>query len=142
MLDFDQVIKNTVDGYEGRHDHLIHQAPALYRLMTHLLEDPLLPGRMRPLVLTCIAYFILPTDIFPEDLQGASGYLDDVYLCAFVANQVRKLTGRDEILTNNWDQSIPILSLIEEILSKEEVLIDDKRELILWYIGYEYLKQE
>ena len=56
MMTFDQLIQEGVKAYEGRHEELIYQAPAIYRLMTHLLEDPNLPGRLRPLVIAAIAY--------------------------------------------------------------------------------------
>ncbi|MEJ2266772.1 MAG: DUF1232 domain-containing protein [Anaerolineales bacterium] len=139
MKEIDILIQEDIAGYEGLHEDLIYQAPALYRLMIHLLDDPNVPGRLRPLVITTIAYFVLPADIMPEDLQGPSGYIDDIFLCAFIADRIHKELKSDEILTANWDGKVPILTLIEDVLSQEKALIGDKRELILWYIGYEHL---
>ena len=139
MKDFDQLIQEDIDSYEGRQDEVIHQAPALFRLLTNLLQDPNLPGRLRPLVIAAVGYFALPADIMPEDLQGPSGYLDDIFLSAFVADQIRQALGTNEILTENWDGQAPVLALIDDILSRESDLIEDRRELIFWYIGYEYL---
>ena len=140
MKNFDQLIREDVADYEGRHEELITQAPALYRLMTNLLDDPNLPGQLRPLVISAIAYFILPADIMPEDLKGPYGYVDDIFLCAFIADRIRDELGSDDILTANWDGSTPILTLIKNILSEEKALVGDKRDLILWYIGFEYLR--
>lgn len=140
MKNFDQLIQEDVADYEGRHEELIAEAPALYRLMTNLLDDPNLPGQLRPLVITAIAYFILPYDITPDDLKGPLGYADDIFLCAFIAERIRDELGSDDILTTNWEGSVPILTLLENILSEEKALIGDKRELILWYIGFEYLR--
>lgn len=139
MKDFDQTLEEIVANYEGRHDHLVRQAPAFYRLLVYILDDPNLPGKLRPLVIAGIAYFILPADIVPEDLEGAGGLVDDVFLCAFLCNVLRTQTKSDAILVDNWDGTTPVLSLIQEVLSKEESMIGDKRELLLWYIGYEYL---
>jgi uncharacterized membrane protein YkvA (DUF1232 family) len=138
MKDFDQLLQEAIGEYEGRHDDLIYQAPALYRLLTHLLDDPNLPGHLRPLVLAAIAYFILPADIIPESLEGPYGYVDDIWLCAFMANRIRQEVGA-EILTSNWDGEAPLLGLIEDILRQENILLREKKELVLRYIGYEHL---
>ena len=140
MKTFDQLLEEDIAAYEGRHDDLIYQAPALYRLLTRMLDDPLLPGRLRPLVIAAVAYFILPADIIPEDIHGPYGYVDDIFLCAFVADQVRREIGSEDILVNNWDGEAPIVPLVQDILAQEADLIGDQRERILWYIGYEYLE--
>lgn len=139
MQIFEQLLKENVERYEGPHQGLIRLAPELYGLMTRLLEDPNLPGRLRPLVMAAIGYFVLPTEILAEDLQGPAGYADDLFLCAFVANRVRQVTGSAEILDGNWEGETPISDLLHQIAAQEKDLIGDQRDLILWYIGYEYL---
>lgn len=139
MKNFDQFIQEEVQSYAGQHERFLHQAPALYRLMTKLLDDPNLPGQLRPLVIAAIAYFILPEDIMPEDLKGPYGYVDDVFFCAFIAQQVRNELDSDEILTGNWEGDAPILNLIDDVLAAETDLIGDRLDLILWYVGFDYL---
>jgi uncharacterized membrane protein YkvA (DUF1232 family) len=139
MKSFDQLLHEDIQAYDGRHDDLIYQAPALYRLLVRLLDDPALPGRLRPLVIGAIAYFILPADIIPEDIHGPYGYVDDIFLCAFVADRVREAVGGDAILLDNWEGEAPLVPLIQDILAQEAELIGDQRERILGYIGYEYL---
>jgi uncharacterized membrane protein YkvA (DUF1232 family) len=138
-MDFAKVIQAEVEGYDGEHAALIAQSPALYRLLTRLLDDPNLPGRLRPLVILAIAYFILPNDIMPEDLSGAANYVDDIFLTAFISDQVRRELDDGNILADNWDGEGDILALVDRILAQETALIADRRELILWYIGYEYV---
>ena len=139
MKDIDLLLQEEIAGYEGDHADLISKTPAFFRLLTGILEDPTLPGRLRPLVLVAIAYFALPAEIFPEDLKGPHGYIDDIFLSAWVAGQIRERMGSEEILLANWDGEAPVLPLIQNILSREAELIGDRRDLILWYIGYEYL---
>ena len=139
MKTFDQLLEEDIAAYEGRHDDLIYQAPALYRLLTRILDDPLLPGRLRPLLIAAIAYFILPADIIPEDIHGPYGYVDDIFLCAFVARQVAREIGAEDILLGNWDGEAPIVGLIEDILAAEEELVGEERARILRYVGYEYI---
>jgi uncharacterized membrane protein YkvA (DUF1232 family) len=136
MKSFDVLLQEDIQTYEGRHDDLIYQAPGIYRLLTRLLDDPMLPGRLRPLVLAAIAYFILPADIIPEDVNGPYGYVDDIFLGAFVADRVCREVGSENILVGNWDGEAPIIALVRDILASEKDLIGDERERILAYIGY------
>jgi uncharacterized membrane protein YkvA (DUF1232 family) len=108
-------------------------------MMTKLLDDPALPRSLSPLVIAAIAYFILPEDIIPEDKFGPVGYVDDIYLCAFVANEVIAASGSPDILVRNWDGLGPVVELVKEILDREKELIGDKRERIMQYIGLDQL---
>ncbi|RLC58146.1 MAG: hypothetical protein DRI80_14140 [Chloroflexota bacterium] len=138
-MDFYDWLKQDIAAYEGRHDDLIYLAPEFYRLLTNLLDDARLPGRLRPLVSCAIAYFILPADVIPEELYGPYGYVDDIFLCAFVADQVREQVGMDEILAENWEGEAAIIPLVQEVLAKEQDLIGDERERILRYTGCDRL---
>ncbi len=139
MKRFDAILEKDISGYEGKFSRLIAQAPALYKMMTRLLDDPDLPRPMSPLVIAAIAYFILPEDIIPEEKFGPIGYVDDIYLCAFVANEVTKESASPDILARNWDGNVPIAPLIREILDREKELIGDKKDHIMQYIGYDQL---
>jgi hypothetical protein len=56
-----------------------------------------------------------------------------------IADQISRELDDGDILTNNWDGEGDVLALIDAILAQETALIADRRELILWYIGYEYV---
>jgi uncharacterized membrane protein YkvA (DUF1232 family) len=135
MKAFDELLQKEIAFYEGRHDDLIYLAPDLYRLLTRLLDDPRLPSELRPLISSGIAYFILPADIIAEELHGPYGYVDDIWLCAFVADVVSQQLGDEAILVENWEREAPLIPLIREVLDKERDLIGDERERILWYTG-------
>ena len=135
MRAFDELLREEIAFYEGRHDDLIYLAPDFYCLLTDLLDDPRLPTRLRPLISCAIAYFILPADIISEALLGPYGYVDDIWLCAYVADEVRRDLNDDAILVENWTGEAPLLSLIDEILDKEQELIGQERDKILWYTG-------
>ncbi len=139
MKRFDVLLEEDVSKYKGELSDLISNAPALYRLMTRLLDDPALPKEMSQLVIAAIAYFILPEDVIPEDKYGPRGYVDDLFLCAFVADQVMRQTGSDDILARNWDGNMPVAPLINDILRREKELLGDKKDKIMDYIGYEEL---
>jgi len=139
MRDFYDMLKEEIEAYEGRHDDLIYLAPEFYLLMTNLLDDPRLPHRLRPAVACAVAYFILPADIIPEDLLGPYGYVDDIWLCAFVAHHVQDVCGDVPILRDNWQGEGEIGGLTSEILGKEEDLIGTERDRIIAYVGVDAL---
>jgi uncharacterized membrane protein YkvA (DUF1232 family) len=95
------MLERAVSVYEGKFSEIVHEAPAFYRLMVRLLDDPHLPKQPSQLVIAAIAYFILPSDAIPEDKYGPIGYVDDVFLCVFVADRVMKEAGSGDILTRN-----------------------------------------
>ncbi|NTV28348.1 MAG: DUF1232 domain-containing protein, partial [Methanothrix sp.] len=115
------------------------KAPALYRMMTKMLDDPALPRSISPLVIAAIAYFILPEDIIPEDKFGPVGYVDDIYLCAYVANEVITASGSSDILVRNWDGLRPDVELVKEIIDRENELIGKEKDRIMQYIGLDQL---
>jgi uncharacterized membrane protein YkvA (DUF1232 family) len=137
---FDSLLEKDISDYKGEYASIIHQAPALYRMMTRMLDDRTLPSKISPLVIAAIAYFILPEDVIPEDKFGPVGYLDDIYLCAFVAQEVAKEFGSPDILVRNWDGKVSVVNLIKEILDREQDLIGDKKDRIMQYIGYDQLE--
>lgn len=91
---------------------------------------------MRPLALAAVAYFVLPADVIPEDLDCPYGYVDDIFLCALIAQRVMEELG-DEIVVQNWDGEAPPIELVEDILAAEDDLIGEFRAKILNYIGYQ-----
>lgn len=140
MERFDSLLEKDISDYKGEYASIIHQAPALYRMMTRMLDDRSLPSKISPLVIAAIAYFILPEDVIPEDKFGPAGYVDDIYLCAFVANEVAKEFGSPNILVRNWDGKVSVVDLINDILGREQELIGDKKARIMQYIGYDQLE--
>jgi uncharacterized membrane protein YkvA (DUF1232 family) len=135
MKSYYDSLKEDIGAYEGRHDEYIYLAPEWYRLMTNLLDNPRLPGRLRPLVVSAIAYFIMPVDVIPEETYGPYGYIDDIWFCAFVAGEIAERTGDRVLISESWDGEGDVLALMEETLGREEELIGDLRERILKYTG-------
>lgn len=139
MKYFDELLQEDVASYEGRHDDLIRQTPAFFRLLTRLLDDPILPRHIRPLVMAAIAYFILPADISSENPHGPHHYVDDIFLCAFVALRVAQEVNSEHILINNWDGETPVFPLVQEVIAREKDLIGEQLDRILRFLGYEFL---
>jgi hypothetical protein len=65
--------------------------------------------------------------------------VDDIYLCAFVANEVMKQSGSADILKRNWDGDVAADKIVSEILDRERELIGEQKDRIMQYIGYDQL---
>lgn len=135
MKDFYDNLRSEIETYEGRHDDFIYLAPELYKLMTNLLDDARLPYRLKPLISCAIAYFIIPADVIPEEIHGPYGYIDDIYFCAFIANQIILHTKDSALIIENWEGEGDVLEIIKQTLDREEELIGSNKNLILNYTG-------
>lgn len=141
MKDFYSKLKSDIEAYEGRYDDFIYLTPEWYKLMTNLLDDSRLPHRLKPMVSCAIAYFIIPADVISEEIHGPYGYIDDIFFCAFVADEIRKNSQKSHILVENWEGEGDILDLIKEVLDNEKKLIGDNRKLIFDYTGFSELME-
>ncbi len=141
MTDYESQIRRTIEGYQGEHQALVAALPFIYRLYTRLLESPELPGRLRPLLLTAVAYFVLPVDVISEDISGPRGFFDDIFLSAFVLDQIARELGTWQPIESAWEGPGTAQALAGEVLGSEHALIGDQRDVILWYIGYEHLEK-
>jgi uncharacterized membrane protein YkvA (DUF1232 family) len=138
-MDFYRELKEEIADYEGRHDDLIYLAPEFYRLLTTLLDDPRLTARLRAIVACGIAYFILPVDVIPEEIYGPYGYIDDIYMCAWVGKTVSEALGDAALVRHAWHGEGDIVAIIDEILAKQHELIAEDWPKIVQYVGVDAL---
>lgn len=137
MRNYDQLLAEDIQEYLGRHSDLIFYAPSYFRMLAGMLDDPLLPKQYRPLVLSAIAYFVVPNDVVQDGRQGMYSYADDLLLAAFVANHLYESTGQEALLSANWDAERPVMAVTRDILEREAELIGDRKGAILEFIGFE-----
>ncbi len=62
-------------------------APDVFILLVRLMLDRDVPPRARALIGGALAYFVLPTDLFPEAVVGSVGFLDDIIVASAVLSQ-------------------------------------------------------
>jgi hypothetical protein len=72
--------------------------------------------------------------IVSEDLYGPYGYADDIWLCAWVADIIRREVGSDDILTENWDGEAPLMPLLPP--TKELMPFGEPSLLIMLWICF------
>jgi uncharacterized membrane protein YkvA (DUF1232 family) len=131
---FDILLENTKD-YDGKFKHMIVNAPLIYNLLCKLLDSKNLFKKDRHKISSTIAYFILPKDVFPEELYAAEGYIDDIYLSLHTINYIKKEYGMEELLVF-WDESPELLKrLLEEDYKELDKKLNHILHEMLEYVG-------
>ena len=133
---FYEALQEDVLSYRGEFDRAIVLAPEFFRLMTNLLEDSRTTRECKVLINAAIAYFVAPFDVIPEAVYGPYGYVDDLFLCCYVA---KKLTGMvsPEMLEQNWEGEMPLTEVVEEVYTDTVRAIEGRERQILEYVGLE-----
>lgn len=103
--------------------------------LTNLLEDARVPAEARRLITAAVAYFVAPYDVEPEEIYGPRGFLDDVFLGAYVARALRALLPA-EVLEAAWEADYPLWSTMEQAYQRGyETLGEQQVRAILRYVG-------
>ncbi len=131
---FYENIIDEIKDYKGNNEPIIELAPTLFKLMTNLLEDHRTPQNIRPLINAAIAYFVAPYDVLPEQVYGAEGFIDDIFLCLYVIRKMADSISK-ELLEDNWEGDEPLFVVMDDIYTRVEGIIGKDKEKVLSYIG-------
>ncbi len=81
-----------------------------------------------------LAYYVAPFDIIPEQIYGPYGYIDDIYVCAYVIKDIAQELGYD-YLENLWEGDEDLEIVVNECYDKSEEILEDKVDDVLGYVG-------
>ena len=70
-------------------------------------------------IYSALAYFVIPNDVIPEDLYGPAGYIDDMFVCAKVLNNLKDKYGIN-FLNRYWDQDEELEEVLNLCLKKSQ----------------------
>ena len=110
-LDFDKILENNTKDYDGAHSFAISRSAELYRLATNLLIDDDINRETRAKLFSVVGYFIIPQDLYPEDIHGPIGYVDDLMLLIVVLRELREKEGAHK-LYYHWEHNEMALDTI------------------------------
>jgi uncharacterized membrane protein YkvA (DUF1232 family) len=125
--DFSDVLRDNTLEYSGEYREIIVHAPRIYGLLCKLLMSNKISKRYRTKICATIAYFQLPNDIFPEELFGAKGYIDDIYLSLHVLQDLMGEYGIAEII--EYRDGNP--DILKRLLNKDYEKLDKRFRYIL-----------
>ena len=131
---FYELLREEVGGYRGRFDEVVALVPDWFRLLTNLLEDGRVPAAARRLITAALAYFVAPYDVEPEEVYGPRGYLDDLFLCAYVVRELQR-TLPQQVLEQAWEAEFELEPAVTQVLAVTGAALGEKRDAVLRYVG-------
>jgi uncharacterized membrane protein YkvA (DUF1232 family) len=132
--DFYDILRENLNSYEEEYDKFIDYGPDLYKLLTEILNEKNIDPKIKLKVCAAIAYYVAPFDIIPETIYGPKGYIDDIFVCTYVLKEIENELGI-EFLEDLWEGKENLKYVLEESYEKSKVVVEDKIDIILQYIG-------
>lgn len=132
--DFYDILRENLDSYRGEYDKFIDYSPDLFKLLTDILNEDDIEPEIRLKICAAIAYFVAPYDIIPEQIYGPQGYIDDIYLCAYIINDLVDSIGWEK-LEEVWQGDEELQEIVNECYNKSEEILGEKKDQILIYVG-------
>ena len=130
---YDTLIEN-LDSYNGEYASFIDCGPNLFKLLCDLLDEDV-DKEDRIKINAAISYYVVPMDVIPEEIYGAYGYIDDIFISAYVLKFLAEKYSFD-FLQEAWDFGNDVEEVIEDCYEKSlESLTDEQIEAILFYVG-------
>ncbi len=133
--DFYDVLIENLSNYEGVYASFIDYGPKLFRLLCDLFEEESITEDDRLKLSAAISYFIIPTDIIPEQVHGPYGYIDDIFIIVYVLRKIADAYGYD-LLQKTYMGFENIQEVMDECFENSlDVLSEKQINSILSYVG-------
>jgi uncharacterized membrane protein YkvA (DUF1232 family) len=132
--DFYDLLRENLDSYRGEYERFIDYGPDLFKLLIDILNDKNIGSHIRIKINAALAYYVAPFDIIPEQIYGPHGYIDDIYVCAYVIKDIGGELGYDYLETM-WEGDESLEIVVDECYIKSEEILEDKVDEVLGYVG-------
>lgn len=129
-------LKEYLESYPGSYNHIIDYSPDLFKLLTDILNEKVLSADNRLKISAALGYFVVPIDVVPESIYGPEGYIDDLYLCCHVLNDIVKELGYS-FIEDLWEGSESLDLVLDKCLKESEAILADEKIFVLKYVGFQ-----
>jgi uncharacterized membrane protein YkvA (DUF1232 family) len=132
---FYEFFKNELDKYRGDYEEYIFYLPELFKVLCELLNADLdKADRLR--VAAALGYFVAPRDVIHEEVYGPAGYIDDIYLCCYILNKIKRKYGL-EMIVKYWHSNEDFEKVFDECFELSSRFIEDEnlKNDILKFVG-------
>ena len=129
---YSEMIDNMFSGYEGKYKSLLINIPRFFKLLQKVYTSKEMTWEAKFKINSCFSYFAIPEDYIPDE-QGPEGYLDDLFVCVFVLDEL--CIEYSTLINDNWEFDDDIMELIPIILDETIDLLGEKCDDILGFTG-------
>ncbi len=116
---------------------LLSYLPKFYLILSKIITDHKADWYSKMLANCALSYLVIESDIIPDNSATDLGYMDDLFICAYVLRNIRDNVSRDIILSNVEDkkEKESIFDDIYNVLSQCDEYVGDKKDRILSFVG-------
>jgi uncharacterized membrane protein YkvA (DUF1232 family) len=109
--------------------------PEFFKVLCELLDEEDVYVSYGHMINAALAYFVIPNDVIPEDVYGAWGYIDDMYICSAVLRKI--YVDFPQKVDNYWPLTDEISKVLEKTYSKSKKMLEEKglREKVMNFSG-------
>jgi len=100
--------------YEGPRDRAVRHAADIFDFYTGLFVRLRLNRDHQGIVNSVLAYFVVPDDLFPEEVLGPFGLVDDLYVAAYAFRILRRELAAGEMQIC-WNGEGALEQVMEEV---------------------------
>jgi uncharacterized membrane protein YkvA (DUF1232 family) len=130
-----EYLKSELDRYRGTYDEYIFYLPEIFKLLCDLLNEDI-DKKYRLMISSALGYFVAPKDIIHEEVYGPKGFVDDLFLCCYVLDKVKKKYG-PEFLSKHWEHSKDFEKVFNLAYKSSTKVVEDEKlkQKIFKYVG-------
>ena len=109
--------------------------PDLIKLLCDLLDEDIVDKDARMLINTALGYLVVPNDVVPEEVYGAYGYMDDMYVSCIVLSRIKGQYA--DLIQKLWPYDENFETVLDSCTYKSEKFLDEKnlKDKLLRYCG-------
>jgi len=138
--DYQYELSESVKNFKG-FEGILTKLPKFYKILCNISSDKKCPWSAKMLIHSALANLVLREDLI-DDSIGPEGYLDDLFLCAYVLKEIRDRISKELILENVGDsfEKDKIFDIIYDVYEKSSFYLGDKTDKILTHVGIQDFK--
>lgn len=120
----------------GDFDRELLHFPDLIKLLCDILDEDIVDRESRSVIYVALGYLVVPNDVVPEEVYGAYGYMDDMYVSCIVLHTL--MPKYPYIIKKLWNSDEDLKEVLDICTFKCEKFLDEKnlKEKLLRYCGF------
>ena len=120
---------------QGKDTGKIRHIPDFFKLLSDMLDHDELDRDARQLINSALGYFVSPDDVLPDDIYGPEGYMDDLYVCAYILKKL--YPDYSDIMESAWQDNERLEDAIGDAYENSNRYLEEKEILkrIMEYSG-------
>jgi len=135
FIDYLKTELKNLDDTGADFDRNLMHFPNIVELLCDLLDEDVVDQESRLMINAALGYLLVPNDVVPEDVYGAYGYMDDMYIsCVVLINLKKKYS---ELMTKLWNSKDDLYDALDSCFSAGDLFLTEKnlKEKVLRYCG-------